>query len=119
MWATTDLVRFVCVRLQHEPDGRAAGLTTEQLLELRFAPPYFDGTNTTLDPELAAARLFADYSTLSVRIPDSVFNGLKVFLSDKQIVEAMATVGFYSFVSRFVVGLNIDGDVDMAVPIPS
>ena len=106
-------------RIQHEPEGRAAGLTTPQLLEVRFTPPFFNSSKTTLTPELVAARLFADYSTLAVRVPDAVFKGLKAFLNDTQLVEATSTVGFYNFVSRFLLALDVDGKMDLPVPIPT
>ncbi|THH04704.1 hypothetical protein EW146_g10110 [Bondarzewia mesenterica] len=114
--------------LQHEPVGRGAGLTTSQLQTIRFAPPFVgmvhehaehaQAFNGTLSPSLAAALDFADWSTKAVRIPQNVYDNLGVFLTDKQMVEATATVGMYNFVSRFVVGLNIDDEMDVPVPIP-
>lgn len=105
-------------RLQHEPVGRAAGLTTEQLLLIRLAPPFFNTAESSLSPEQSAAMLFADHVTKSISVPDSVYSGLKKHLNDRQIVEATATVGFYNFVSRFLIALNVDGDMNMPVPIP-
>ncbi|KAI0066079.1 4-carboxymuconolactone decarboxylase [Artomyces pyxidatus] len=114
--------------IQHEPVGRSEGLTTAQLLTIRFAPPFvgsidaFSPTSSqgesTLSSELKAALDFADWSTSAVYVPTQIYHNLRKFLSDKQMVEAMATVGMYSFVSRFVVGLNIDDKMDVPVPIP-
>ncbi len=59
---------------------------------------------------------YADWITNSIRVPDTVFNGLKQFLNDQQIVEATMTAGSYNLVSRFVVAL--DADAKMNVPVP-
>ncbi|THH15658.1 hypothetical protein EW146_g4853 [Bondarzewia mesenterica] len=94
-------------RLQHESVGRGAGLTSSQLQTIRFAPPFVglahepgehaQASNETLSPSLAAALDFADWSTKAVRIPQKVYDNLRVFLTDKQMVEATATVGMYNF----------------------
>ncbi|TFY66275.1 hypothetical protein EVG20_g4814 [Dentipellis fragilis] len=114
---------------EHESVGRAAGLTTSHLRTLRLAPP-FAGLgdpsssaarllNSTLSPQLAAAVDFADWSTGAVRIPQGVYDRLHAHLSNEQMVEAISTVGFYNFVSRFVVGLDLDSKANVPVPIPS
>ena len=56
--------------------------------------------------------------TKRVQVPQPIFDGLHRFLDDKQMVDAVATVGGYNFVSRFVVALNVDGKMDMLVPVP-
>jgi len=114
--------------LQHESVGRSEGLTTAQLLTVRFAPPFVGllnatsptapTSNSTLSPALSAALDFADWSTEAISVPQQIFDNLHAFLSDKQMVEATGTVGFYNFVSRFVVALNVDGKMDVPVPIP-
>ncbi|THU95365.1 4-carboxymuconolactone decarboxylase [Dendrothele bispora CBS 962.96] len=107
--------------LQHESPGRSAGLTTEQLLVIRLAPPFLTGMNVTdiMGPDLTAALLYADWMTKSVHVPDEVFNGLRQFLNDTQMVEATATAGGYNLVSRFVEALNVDGKMDVQVPVPT
>ncbi|KAJ7600955.1 4-carboxymuconolactone decarboxylase [Mycena floridula] len=106
--------------LEHESVGRAAGLTTDQLLLVRFVPAFFDvsALNSTLGESLAAAMAFTDAITESVHVPDAIFNNLAKFLNDTQMVEAVATAGGYNFVSRFVVALNVDGKMAVPVPIP-
>jgi alkylhydroperoxidase family enzyme len=71
-----------------------------------------------LGPSLAAAMTFADWITKSVYVPDNVFANLKNFLNNQQLVEATATSGGYNFVSRFLVALNVDGKMNIPVPIP-
>lgn len=114
------LVYNISTRIQHEPVGRSEGLTTEQLRTIRFAAPFAGGPSVTsvLGPSLAAAMSFADWITKSVHVPDHVFANLKQFLNDQQLVEATATTGGYNFVSRFVVALNVDGKMNVSVPIP-
>ncbi|KAJ2969686.1 hypothetical protein NUW54_g12905 [Trametes sanguinea] len=63
--------------------------------------------------------LFTDFMTEAIYVPQSAFDGLHEFLSDKQMVDAVATVGTYNLVSRFVVALNVDGKMDVPVPIPT
>ena len=63
--------------------------------------------------------LFADFMTKSVQVPQPIFDKLHQFLDDKQMVDAVATVGGYNFVSRLVVALNVDRKMDVPVPIPS
>ncbi|OBZ70616.1 hypothetical protein A0H81_09095 [Grifola frondosa] len=85
--------------IQHEPVGRSAGLTTEQLREIRLTPAFL-GTlapESSLTPALSAAMLFADFMTKSVHIPQPVFDTLKQYLDDKQMVDAAATVGGWMF----------------------
>lgn len=107
-------------RIQHESVGRSEGLTTSQLLAIRLSPPFSVTKEqaATLGLELVAALTFTDWITINARVPDSVFKNLKQFLNDQQIVEAVATTGGYNLVSRFVVALDVDEKMNVAVPIP-
>ncbi|PIL35911.1 hypothetical protein GSI_01571 [Ganoderma sinense ZZ0214-1] len=107
------------VWLQHEPVGASVGLTLEQLREIRLTPPFGATPKTSLTPELHAALVFADFMGESVKVPQGVFDNLHKFLSDKQMVDAVATVGGYNFVSRFVVALDVDSKANVPVPIPT
>ncbi|ESK96681.1 carboxymuconolactone decarboxylase [Moniliophthora roreri MCA 2997] len=102
--------------IQHEPVGRSAGLTQDQLLAIRFTPAF--ATNSNLTEPLLAAMLFADYLTKTVRVPQDVFDELAKHLTDQQIVEATATAGAYNFGSRLLVALDVDGKMDAAIPVP-
>ena len=107
-------------RLQHEPVGRSAGLTVAQLREIRLAHAFASEhtPKSSLTPELKAAMLFADFMTKSVQVPQPIFDKLHQFLDDKQMVDAVATVGTYNLVARFVEALDIDSKADVPVPIP-
>ncbi|KAJ7185929.1 4-carboxymuconolactone decarboxylase [Mycena filopes] len=105
---------------QHEPVGRAEGLTTRQLRVLRFSP---EGACSASDKKilgasLAAALDFADAIGASVHVPTHVYQNLAKFLSPAQMVEAVATAGSYAFVSRFTVALNVNGQMNEEVPVP-
>ncbi|KAF7328453.1 4-carboxymuconolactone decarboxylase [Mycena sanguinolenta] len=108
--------------LQHEPVARMAGLTTEQLLVVRLAPPFFpeQGFNFTsiLGSDLVAAMIFTDWITKNVYVPDNVFDGLRPFLNDSQLVEAVSTAASYNLGCRQMVALNVDAQMDVPVPIP-
>lgn len=99
-----------------------AGLTTEQLLVIRLAPPFFasQGLDFTpiLGPDLVAVMTFTDWVTVNIRVPDDVFNALRPFLNDSQLVEATATAVGYNGGSRLVRALNVDDKMDVPVPIP-
>ena len=103
--------------MKHEPIGRSAGLTVPQLREIRLARAFAAEHLRSLTPEFKAAMLFTDFMTKRVQVPQPIFDGLHRFLDDKQMVDAVATVGGYNFVSRFVVALNVDGKIDMPVPV--
>lgn len=89
------------------------------MLDIRLTPPLGPlPDNTTLTPTLSAALIFADYMTKEVKVPDEVFQALKQYLNERQIVEATATVAGYNMVSRVLVALNVNGKKDLSVPIP-
>ncbi|KAJ7892499.1 AhpD-like protein, partial [Mycena olivaceomarginata] len=111
------------VWLQHEPVARMEGLTTEQLLVIRLAPPFFasQGLNFTsiLGPQLVAAMDLTDWMTQNIRIPDAVFDAMRPFLNDSQLVEAVSTAAGYIGGSRLILGLNVDDKMNVPVPIPT
>ncbi|THV02668.1 hypothetical protein K435DRAFT_792446 [Dendrothele bispora CBS 962.96] len=106
--------------LQHEPVALSVGLTPSQISLIRFTPAHlFQNSpvaSRTLGPELTAAMILADFINVDVHVPDFAFEGLKKFLTEQQMVDAFATSGGYAFVSRFTVGLNLDGEMDVVVP---
>ncbi|KAJ6530947.1 AhpD-like protein [Mycena vulgaris] len=108
--------------IQHEPIARMAGLTTEQLLVIRLAPPFFasQGLDFTsiLGADLVAAMTFADWITNNVHVPDNIFDALRPFLNDSQLVEATVTAAGYNSGSRIAVTLNLDDKMNVPVPIP-
>ena len=120
--------------IHHEHEGRASGLTTEQLVligETSTALSIDIPPNDPLNPLQRAALQFADASTRSIKIPDPVFNGFRDELLaalksgnpqtatvERQLVEAVTTVGGYNLVSRFLVALDVDDRSSQIVPAP-
>ncbi|KAF8342600.1 Alpha/Beta hydrolase protein, partial [Cantharellus anzutake] len=120
--------------IHHEHEGRAAGLTTEQLVLIGDTSTALSTDvlpNDPLSPLQRAALQFADASTRSIKIPDGVFDRLKRGLSntfssadsrdltvERQLVEAVTVVGGYNLVSRFLVALDVDDRASQIVPAP-
>ena len=55
-----------------------------------------------------AVLAYAQRSTASVQVDQATFDALRPHLSDRQLVELVATVAYYNMVARFLVGLEID-----------
>lgn len=87
----------------HEPIGRRAGLSDDQL-ELLRRP---DAAGDAWSPVQSAVLAFTDASTRAVAVPDAVFAAVREHLDDRQVVELTATVAGYAMVSRFLVALEI------------
>jgi 4-carboxymuconolactone decarboxylase len=88
----------------HAPIASRAGLTDVQLQLLRLPDPT-SGPGWT--PVQAAVLAFADASTRSVAVPDSVFAAVREHLDDRQVVELTAVAAGYAMVSRFLVALEV------------
>ncbi|KAL8747478.1 MAG: hypothetical protein Q9190_000645 [Brigantiaea leucoxantha] len=54
-----------------------------------------------------AVMAYTDAMTRDIRVPDGIFEGLRVFFTNQQIVEITATVAAYNCVSRFLVALDV------------
>jgi alkylhydroperoxidase family enzyme len=48
--------------------------------------------------------------TTSIRVSQEIFSALRVYFSDREMVELTATVGAYNMVSRFLEALQLDHD---------
>ncbi|CAK5273469.1 unnamed protein product [Mycena citricolor] len=108
--------------LQHEPVARSENMTTDQLLFVRFAPQktfsWNDGRRTGLSDAQLASMAFSDWMADNVRIPDKVYNAVKSHFNTSQIMEITITAGSYALVSRLTVGLELDSDEDVELPVP-
>lgn len=87
---------------QHRPIALKEGLSLEQLDAL--ANWTQSGSYT---PVQRAVLALTDRMTRKVRVPDSVFAEVRTHLSDREIVELVATIGAYNMVSRFIEALQI------------
>jgi alkylhydroperoxidase family enzyme len=93
--------------LSHLPLARAAGLTEEQVTGL----PVWE-RHPAFSEEERAVLAFAEALTREVRVPEGVWQGVRAFLGDQELVELVLTVGFYNMVARFLEGLEIDVDAE-------
>ncbi|KAI9775045.1 MAG: hypothetical protein M1839_001597 [Geoglossum umbratile] len=85
----------------HAPLARAAGLSEEAMDTLKGKG--WGG----LTLEQIAVVDYADAMTRHVAVPQPIFEKLKSFFTDQQVVEITATVAAYNCVSRFLVALDV------------
>ncbi|TDL21555.1 carboxymuconolactone decarboxylase [Rickenella mellea] len=104
--------------IHHEPIGRKAGLSTTELATIRdTSRACSSGSTSTLSPLYAAALVYTDYITRSIRVPQDVFDNLRAQLgSDQQMVEVTVTAATYNMVSRVLVALDISDKANTEVP---
>lgn len=86
----------------HEPVGRRAGLTEEQLAALRTPDP-----SAAFTGRQALALRATDASTRDVVIGDELFAELRSAFDERELVELLVTIGGYAMVSRFLVALQV------------
>ena len=98
-----DLAKASYEFAQHVPIARRAGVTAEQIEAL----PAWNGSPLFNDQERAVLQ-YTDEVAEKIRATDVTFGNIKVFLSDQEIVELTATVGYYGMVSRILESLQID-----------
>lgn len=106
-------------RIEHEPVGRKAGLTSEQLGAIRDTST---ALSEAVDPTGILSNLqkstmiYTDWVTKNLHVPQKVFGSLKALLSDTQIVEVTFTAATYNMVSRTLVALDIGDKANVPVP---
>lgn len=87
----------------HVPHALKAGMTEAEVEALS------DWKRSDLFDEMDRAMLaYTDSMTKEVRVPDSVFAGVRKHFDDRQLTELTATIGSYNLVSRFLVALQVD-----------
>jgi hypothetical protein len=119
--------------IHHEPVGREAGLTTDQLAVIRdLAKPLPTPSNPgVLSPVQAAALQYADTMTMEVKVPRRLVDSLRTQLEisqipsaagvtvEQQLLEATATASAYNMVSRLLLALDVADEADVTVPFPA
>lgn len=76
----------------HAPLAEKAGVPTKGIDTLKLIPLPAFHHDTGLTEEQLAVAAFTDAMTVNVSVPDEVFNSLKGFLTDKEIVDLTVTV---------------------------
>jgi alkylhydroperoxidase family enzyme len=57
-----------------------------------------------------AVLAYADAMTRSVQVPDAVFQAVRPYFQDRELVELTATIAAYNMVSRFLEALQVHSD---------
>lgn len=92
--------------VQHHPAALDAGLTVDQLAavaELRWEEGKFDAVESLL--LTAAEELMAQHT-----LTDATLGTLREHLTDRQVVELITTVGYYTMLAGLLNGLGVDID---------
>ena len=90
---------------QHAPLARSAGVAERQLQELGS----WRESDQFTAPQRAVLQL-TDEMTRSVRVAPDLIAGVQAFLSEREVVELVATIAAYNMVSRFLEALAIHSD---------
>ena len=90
---------------QHAPIALREGLTQVQLDALA----QWESSGAFSNAQRAALAL-TDQMTRHVRVPDGVLDAVREHLSDREVVELVATIAAYNMVSRFLEALGIHSD---------
>ncbi|PQE24498.1 hypothetical protein CJF32_00007532 [Rutstroemia sp. NJR-2017a WRK4] len=89
----------------HAPLAKAGGVTDEGM-EILKMDKCEKGKGDGLSEKQWATVRFTDEMTRNVKVPDEVFDELRKWFDEKEIVELTATVAAYNCVSRFLVALD-------------
>ncbi|AIP34249.1 carboxymuconolactone decarboxylase family protein [Paraburkholderia xenovorans LB400] len=89
---------------QHRPIALAAGLSEAQIDALQV-----DDLEGLEDTDRAVL-CYCDMMTKNVHVTDEVFDPVKRYLGEREIVELTATIAAYNMVSRFLEALQVDHD---------
>lgn len=88
---------------QHEALALKAGFSPSQMEFLKnpVAPAGFDELETLV------IRL-TDTMTQSIQVPDELFNEVRKHFSDRLVVELIATIASYNYMSRFLEAMQVE-----------
>jgi AhpD family alkylhydroperoxidase len=90
---------------QHAPIALKEGVTQAQLDDLANWE-----ASERYTPQQRAVLNLTDGMTKHVQVPNDAVAAVREFLSDREVVELVATVGAYNMVSRFLEALDIHSD---------
>ncbi|RJE25017.1 4-carboxymuconolactone decarboxylase family protein [Aspergillus sclerotialis] len=93
---------------QHSPLLRDGGLNDEAVRLVRDTQVDFTGNvDGPLSRDQIAVLKYTDAMTKTVAVPDEVFQDVKNYFNEREVVEITATVAAYNCVSRFLVALDV------------
>lgn len=87
----------------HVPIALKAGATEEKIAALRDPKEIGPGL-TGMEQVLIA---LTDTMTTAIEVPAELYEQVRGFLDERQVVDAMVTIGAYNMVSRFLVALEM------------
>jgi len=100
-------------RWHHEAIARQLGLSEEEILALRRPGTTGELSEFAEFSELERALLaYTDALTTDVKVADSTFEAVRDLVTTRQMVEVTAIIASYNCVSRFLVGMGIDREID-------
>jgi AhpD family alkylhydroperoxidase len=87
---------------QHAPIALKEGITPAQLQALdRWQD------SALFDEDQRAALAYTDAMTRDIRVPQAVFDAVRVRMGERLVVELTATIAAYNMVSRFLEALQV------------
>jgi uncharacterized peroxidase-related enzyme len=95
--------------VQHRPLALQSGLTQVQLDTIGS----WNESDAFSDDERAVLR-YVDEVEKNIRVPDNVFQALRRYLDDRQIVELTLVIGWWGMLSRLFVPLEVELDEQSA-----
>ena len=87
----------------HSRLARQAGITEDQLASL---PDW--RTNHTFDSRQQAVLGLTEQLTRNVEVDDLTFARVQEHFDPRQVLELVATIGYYNMIARVLVGLRVD-----------
>jgi alkylhydroperoxidase family enzyme len=104
------LTRVAYIVRQHVPAlAIPEGLTLAECDALKD----WEGSNL-FNPRERAVLAYADAMTRDIQVPDAVFEGLKPFFGEREIVELTVLIGTYNMHARVMQALEIDPETPPA-----
>lgn len=88
----------------HVPFALKEGLTQAQIDALR------EGRLDAFDARERDILAYCDSMTREIHVQDGIFQAVRPYFSERELVELTATVAAYNLVSRFLEALQIDHD---------
>jgi alkylhydroperoxidase family enzyme len=86
---------------EHTPYAKRAGVSERDISAV------LNGSRGDLNDVQWAALRFAEAMTVDVKVSQEIFDELKQWLSDRQMVEVTATIAALNCAARFLVALNV------------
>jgi 4-carboxymuconolactone decarboxylase len=87
----------------HVPIALKAGATEEKVAALRDPKEIGPGLSAMEEALIA----LTDTMTTAIEVPPPLYERVRGFLDERQVVDAMVTIGAYNMVSRFLVALEM------------